>query len=155
MGLSSNAKEKKEKYCKTASVLPEPTQNAVVFNAVYGSFTAQWKTLTGGRPDARILLYDFKIIGRYLRYNGHMAVWIAVCSAVYQQIARLRFASARISVLKQIAPDIKCAVFQVWVKKAYGMSVAVGHFVFVILIIVAFYKFHALVFEAQIVTVGA
>lgn len=155
MGLSSNAKEKKEKYCKTASVLPEPTQNAVVFYVVQVTLPAQWKTLPCRCPYTRILLYDFKIIGRYLRNNGHMAIWIAVCSAVYQQITRFRPAGARISVLKEIAPRIKCAVFKVCFKETHGMSVAVGHFVFVILIIIAFYKFHTLVFEAQIIAVCA
>lgn len=66
MGLSSNAKEKKEKYCKTALLLPEPTQYTSVSDAVQVALPAQWKTLTGWCPDARILLYDFKRICHYL-----------------------------------------------------------------------------------------
>lgn len=101
----------------------------------------------------RILLDDLDLAGFHSRYDSHVSVWIAAMPVENKEVAHLRFVPAGVGKLQEVAAFINTAVFDGAVEKVFGIAIRIGHFMLIVLVIIALHKLHALVGNPDVVTV--
>src|SRR5699024_825920 len=75
-----------------------------------------------------ILLNDFNFVIFNLGYEGYMAKRIGSSSFKYQDVLRLGLKTTWIGILHQPAFRIEGAIFYIFIKIIYCISIGVGHF---------------------------
>ena len=107
----------------------------------------------GRSKRTRILLDDLDLAGFHSRYDSHVSVWIAAMPVENKEVAHLRFVPAGVGKLQEVAAFINTAVFDGAVEKVFGIAIRIRHFMVVVLVIIALHELHALVGDANVVTV--
>lgn len=99
------------------------------------------------------MLDDLDLTGFHRRNDSHMPVGVTSMPVEDHEVTYLRFMLAGVLELQQVAAFIKGAVFYRAIKKIFGIAIRIGHFMVIVFIIIALYKLHALVSDADIVTI--
>lgn len=135
--------------------LPQPTQQVSGYDPPLPIALLQRGSDSRWGNRTWILLDDFHLTVRHFADHCDVAVWVEGSAIPYHEIATLRRSSAyTIGELDQVSRLVALSTCQVLTKEVLGVSVAIGHLVMVMLIVVSLGKFHTLVFQSEVIPIG-